>query len=33
MSSETVSRFEELDAGRALGDLSPDEVTEWESLA
>ena len=33
MSSETVSRFEELDAGRALGDLSPDEVTEWEALA
>ena len=26
MSSETVSRFEELDAGRALGDLSP---TRW----
>lgn len=33
MSSETLGRFEELDAGRALGDLSPEEVTEWEALA
>jgi hypothetical protein len=33
MSSKSVSRFEELDAGRALGDLSPEEVTEWEALA
>lgn len=33
MSSKSVSRFEELDAGRALGDLSPEEVEEWEALA
>jgi hypothetical protein len=33
MSSKSVSRFEELDAGRALGDLSLDEVEEWETLA
>ena len=33
MSSNTTSRFEELDAGRALGDLSPEEVEEWEALA
>ncbi|NCV19883.1 MAG: hypothetical protein EBW42_14285, partial [Rhodobacterales bacterium] len=33
MSSNTTSRFEELDAGRALGDLSPEEVDEWEALA
>ena len=33
MSSKSVSRYEELDAGRALGDLSPEEVTEWEALA
>ena len=33
MSSKSVSRFEELDAGRALGDLRPEEVEEWEALA
>ena len=33
MSSKFVSRFEELDAGRALGDLSLEEVEEWEALA
>ena len=33
MSSKSVSRFEELDAGRALGDLSLEEVEEWEELA
>ena len=33
MSSKSVSRFEELDAGRALGDLSLEEVEEWETLA
>ena len=33
MSSKSVSRFEELDAGRALGDLSLEEVEEWEALA
>ena len=32
MSSNSVSRFEELDAGRALGDLSLEEVEEWEAL-
>ena len=33
MSSKTISRFEELDAGRALGDLSPEEVAEWKTLS
>ena len=33
MSSKSVSRFEELDAGRALGDLSLEEVEEWKALA
>ena len=33
MSSKSVSRSEELDAGRALGDLSLEEVEEWEALA
>ena len=33
MRSKSVSRFEELDAGRALGDLSLEEVEEWEALA
>jgi hypothetical protein len=33
MSSKSVSRFEELDAGRALGDLSSEEVEEWETLS
>jgi len=30
--AETYDRFEELDAGRALGDLSLDEVKEWQKL-
>jgi len=29
----TYDRFEELDAGRVLGDLSIDEVKEWKELA
>ena len=29
---ETYDRFEELDAGRALGDLSLEEVKEWKKL-
>jgi anti-sigma-K factor RskA len=33
MSSNSISRFEELDAGRALGDLSLEEVEEWETLS
>jgi hypothetical protein len=33
MSSNSISRFEELDAGRALGDLSSEEVEEWETLS
>ena len=33
MSSKTISRFEELDAGRALGDLSPEEVAERKTLS
>tara|TARA_B100000902_G_C27171798_1_gene844214 strand:+ start:50 stop:979 length:930 start_codon:yes stop_codon:yes gene_type:complete len=33
MSTNSVSRFEELDAGRALGDLSPKETSEWELLS
>ena len=33
MSSDSISRFEELDAGRALGDLSLEEVEEWETLS
>ena len=31
--TETYDRFEELDAGRALGDLSAEEVIEWKDLA
>lgn len=30
---EQEMRFEELDAGRALGDLDATETTEWEALA
>ena len=30
--TETYDRFEELDAGRALGDLSAEEVMEWKEL-
>ena len=30
---ERKERFDQLDAGRALGDLSPEEAVEWESLA
>ena len=33
MSSNSINRFEELDAGRALGDLSSEEVEEWETLS
>ena len=32
-STGTYDRFEELDAGRVLGDLSIDEVKEWKELA
>lgn len=31
--TETYDRFEELDAGRAIGDLSSEEVIEWKELA
>ena len=31
--TETYDRFDELDAGRALGDLSAEEVIEWQELA
>ena len=31
--SGTYDRFDELDAGRVLGDLSSDEVNEWKDLA
>ena len=31
--TETYDRFEELDAGRAIGDLSSQEVMEWNDLA
>lgn len=30
--SEHASRFDELDAARALGDLSPEEHAEWQQL-
>ena len=30
--TETYDRFEELDAGRAIGDLSSEEVMEWKEL-
>jgi hypothetical protein len=33
MSSNSINRFEELDAGRAFGDLSLEEVEEWETLS
>lgn len=32
-SPSTQERFEWLDAGRALGDLTPDEEAEWKALA
>lgn len=31
--SPSIDRFEELEAGRVLGDLSPEEWNEWQSLA
>ena len=31
--TETYDRFEVLDAGRAIGDLSSEEVMEWKELA
>ena len=31
--TKAYDRFEELDAGRALGDLSAEEVSEWMELA
>ena len=31
--SETYDRFEELDAGRALGDLSSDEFNKLKKLS
>ncbi len=31
--ADSYDTFLELDAGRALGDLSPDELKEWEELA
>ena len=31
--SESYDRFLELDAGRALGDLSGEEMKEWQELA
>ena len=31
--TESYDRFDELDAGRALGDLSVEEVIEWKDLA
>ena len=33
MNAESQNRFEELDAGRALGDLSTEEMSEWEILS
>ena len=33
MNAESHNRFEELDAGRALGDLSMEEMSEWEILS
>ncbi len=33
IATKTYDRFEELDAGRALGDLSAEEVIEWKDLA
>ena len=30
---KTLARFEELDAGRILGDLSAKEISEWQTLA
>ena len=29
----SFDRFEELDAGRAFGDLSSEEFNEWQQLA
>lgn len=29
----TIDRFEELEAGRVLGDLNPEEWTEWQELS
>lgn len=31
--SDSISRFEELEAGRILGDLEADEMREWEELS
>ena len=31
--TELIKRFEELEAGRVLGDLSPEEVREWQDLS
>ena len=33
MNADSKNRFEELDAGRALGDLSTEEMSEWEILS
>jgi hypothetical protein len=30
---DTIDRFEEIEAGRILGDLDPDEIKEWEKLS
>jgi len=30
---DTIDRFEELEAGRILGDLDPEEIKEWEKLS
>ena len=32
-SVKALARFEELDAGRVLGDLSAKEISEWQTLA
>jgi len=31
--AQPIDRFEELEAGRVLGDLSPEEWEEWQSLS
>lgn len=31
--AQTIDRFEELEAGRVLGDLSPEEWEEWNELS
>lgn len=33
MSASAWDRFEELDAGRIIGDLTSEEISEWQSLA